>query len=287
MEGEIALEARAKINLGLDVTGIREDGYHLVKMVMQSLDLHDDILIKITDEAGIKISCDKEGIPKDERNLAYKAAKLIMDEKKISAGISIDIKKRIPAAAGLAGGSSDAAAVLKGINELFDLALSQKELMELGLKIGADVPYCIMLKTALAQGIGEKLTRLKDLPKCHILLAKPGLDVKTMDVYKKLDLIKDYEHPDIDSMLEALNRGDLEGICSEMGNVLELVTESEHKEIGELKRLMKDNGALNAMMSGSGPTVFGIYSDEEKAKKTYDIIREKDFGGSLFLTYGR
>ncbi|MCR4740248.1 MAG: 4-(cytidine 5'-diphospho)-2-C-methyl-D-erythritol kinase [Lachnospiraceae bacterium] len=289
---EIKLRSRAKINIGLDVTGVRDDGYHLVRMIMQSVDLCDDVTIRADREAvfcdksgkDIRITCDRPGIPCDERNLAWKAASLLMDETGIGEPVTIDIVKRIPVAAGLAGGSGNAAAVLLGMNELFNLGLSGEDLCKIGLRIGADVPYCLTGKTMLAEGIGEVLTPLKDLPKCHILLAKPDMDVSTAHVYGELDRKKDLRHPDIDAILEAVEGSDLKRICAHMGNILEEVTEKEHGVITEIKKSMKKNGALNALMSGSGPTVFGIFEDIKKAEKAYDAIKKEDLAKQVFIT---
>ncbi|MCR5108245.1 MAG: 4-(cytidine 5'-diphospho)-2-C-methyl-D-erythritol kinase [Lachnospiraceae bacterium] len=284
MRDRIEIKARAKINIGLDVIGRRDDGYHLVKMIMQSLKLYDDIIISKNNGKDILITCDKDNIPCDNRNLAYKAAKELFKEAGIDTGLSIDIKKRIPSSAGLAGGSSDAAAVLKGANELLELGFSTEELMKTGVRIGADVPYCIMGGTALSEGIGERLKRLKDFPECNILLAKPAIDVSTKYVYEKLDDISDYDHPDIDGIVEAINNGNIKRISSLMGNVLELVTEKEYNIIRRIKMIMNENGAQNAMMSGSGPTVFGIYEDEYSIKYSYEKLKKEITDLELIIT---
>ena len=302
MEHTIKLEANAKINLGLDVLGVREDGYHLVKMVMQSLKLADEVTIEVT--GGLKdqdtkrsnqteaqdyinnivIKTDSTLIPCDGSNLCFKAAKLMKAEYGIKEALTVTLQKRIPVAAGLAGGSADAAAVIIGMNELFQLGLSQKELMEQGVKIGADVPFCIMKGTALSEGIGEQLTGLKNLPKCGIILFKPKIDVSTKTVYKKLDGIEIKTHPDIDGMLAAIEGGDLKKVVGFMGNVLELVTENDYPVIRDIKNKLKDYGALGAMMSGSGPTVFGIFEDMGRAKDCYARLKSDGLEGQLILT---
>lgn len=267
MEDTLQLKALAKINLGLDVLGKRADGYHDVRMVMQTIYLYDNVMMKKTKEAGIKLKTNLFYLPDDENNIAYKAAKMLMDEFHITKeGIEITIDKHIPVAAGLAGGSSDAAAVLNGMNKLFSLRLSKKELMRRGLKLGADVPYCIMRGTVLAEGIGEKLTPLTPLPKCYVLLAKPAVSVSTKLVYEKLDAQNIDIHPNIDGLLDGLKKEDLNKITASMGNVLERVTVEEYPVIEEIKTFMKNEGAMTALMSGSGPTVFGIFESRQVAK---------------------
>ncbi|MDO5540136.1 MAG: 4-(cytidine 5'-diphospho)-2-C-methyl-D-erythritol kinase [Eubacteriales bacterium] len=262
---EVKLKARAKINLGLDVVRKREDGYHEVRMIMQTISLYDKICIRKAEGRGIQVQTNLKYLPVNEDNLVYKAAKLLMDEFQVEQGISIDLQKYIPVAAGMAGGSSDAAAVLIGVNKLFELGLSKKELMRRAVKIGADVPYCVMRGTALAEGIGEKLTPMPPMPDCHILIAKPKIYVSTKFVYQNLRANELQEHPDIDGQIEALKNGDLYMLAQKMGNVLEKVTIPEHPVISEIKDIMLENGACNSMMSGSGPTVFGLFEDEEKA----------------------
>ncbi|MBQ5660565.1 MAG: 4-(cytidine 5'-diphospho)-2-C-methyl-D-erythritol kinase, partial [Lachnospiraceae bacterium] len=222
----------------------------------------------------------------NENNLVYKAAKILMDEFSIEEGVFIDLNKYIPVAAGMAGGSSDAASVLYGMNRMFRLGLSQQQLMERGVKIGADVPYCIMRGTALAEGIGEKLTQLPPMPDCKVLVAKPAISVSTKYVYENLhanDLTED-QHPDVDAVIEGIKAGDLKKVADSMGNVLELVTAKEYPVIEEIKKFMKENGALNAMMSGSGPTVFGLYDDAEAAKAAYYRLRGMNLAKQVYLT---
>ena len=282
MINELELKAYGKINLGLDVVRKREDGYHEVRMVMQTVNLYDKITMERTNEPGIQTETNLPYVPDGEGNLAYRAAKMLAAEFGIEDGIMIRIKKFIPVAAGMAGGSTDAAAVLVGMNRMFNLGLSRKELMKRGVKLGADVPYCIMRGTALSEGIGEILTELPPAPQCHIVLAKPQVAVSTKVVYGKLranELTAD-QHPDIDGMVEAIKNEDLDGVISRLGNVLETVTVPDHPEIAKIKEIMMENGADGALMSGSGPTVFGIYKDKKAAEKTCEVLKQAD-GGRL------
>ncbi|MGN1147707.1 MAG: 4-(cytidine 5'-diphospho)-2-C-methyl-D-erythritol kinase, partial [Lachnospiraceae bacterium] len=260
----LEMKAYAKVNLGLDVVRRLENGYHEVRMVMQTVGICDTITLKRAKQ-GILVTTDNEEVPADENNLVYKAARLLMTTFRIKEGVAIHLEKRIPIAAGMAGGSTDAAAVLKGMNRLFDLELSEEELKELGVKLGADIPYCIMGGTALAEGIGEKLEKLPDAPDCFLLVAKPDINVSTKYVYEHLNLAGLKNHPDIDGMVAAIREGSLSGVVSRMDNVLQSVTEEKYPVITRLKRFMEENGASKALMSGSGPTVFGIFEDEEKA----------------------
>lgn len=281
---KMELKALGKINLGLDVLGRRENGYHDVRMVMQTLYLYDQITIEKTEKPGIELSTNLFYLPVNENNLAYRAADLLMQEFGVEEGVKITLEKHIPVAAGMAGGSSNAAAVLYGINRMFSLGLSQEELMERGVKLGADVPYCIMRGTVLAEGIGEILTPLPAMPRCTVLVAKPPISVSTKLVYEKLDAHEIENHPDIDGVLEGLKRQDLKKIASSMGNVLERVTVEEYPVIEEIKEMMKENGALNAMMSGSGPTVFGLYSDKRMAKEAAQKIKESGIAKQVYVT---
>lgn len=280
---EYKTKAYAKINLGLDVLGRLENGYHEVKMVMQTVGIYDELSFEKT-EVGIVVTTDSGEIPTDENNLIYKAAKLMIETYGISEGVRIHLKKNIPIAAGMAGGSTDAAATMKGMNRLFDLGCDMKELMELGVRIGADVPYCVMGGTALAEGIGEKLTALPPAPECILLIAKPDINVSTKYVYEHLDAEGVDEHPDIDGMVAAIEAESLQGILDRMGNVLETVTVKAHPIIDTIKERMKDLGAAEAMMSGSGPTVFGIFTDENKARKAYEQIKNEQLAKQIFLT---
>ncbi|KNY29718.1 4-(cytidine 5'-diphospho)-2-C-methyl-D-erythritol kinase [Pseudobacteroides cellulosolvens] len=268
----VEYKARAKINLSLDVLRKREDGYHDLKMVMQTLGLHDLVSIEKTDSQ-IKIDCNSAYIPEGEGNIAYKAAKLIMDEYGIKTGININIKKMIPVAAGLAGGSSDAAAVLKGINSLYDLGASLDDLARLGKKIGADVPYCIFGGTMLAEGIGDTLTRLSPFDGVDIILVKPNIGVSTAFVYNNLKLEKVVDRPDTELIIQAVGNKNLKAVAANMKNVLETVTEVKYTIISEIKKRLLQNGAIGSMMSGSGPTVFGIFEDKLKAQKAYESMK--------------
>lgn len=281
---KIKLKALGKINLGLDVLGRRPNGYHDVRMVMQTVYLYDQILLEKTDKEGISLETNLFYLPVNENNLAYRAAKMLIDEFAIKEGVHISLEKHIPVAAGMAGGSSNAAAVLYGMNRLFQLGLTDQELMERGVKLGADVPYCIMRGTVLAEGIGEELTPLPAMPKCHVLLAKPPISVSTQKVYEKLDAQEVTKHPDIDGILLGLQTGDLKKITSSMGNVLENVTITEYPQIERIKDVMKEEGALNAMMSGSGPTVFGIYDDKILARRAAARIREEQLAKQVHVT---
>ena len=278
------LQAFAKINLGLDVLGKREDGYHEVRMIMQTIRMYDQLDMRKSVEPGIHLTTNKKYIPVDENNLVWRAAKLMMDTCGIIEGVSIHLHKVIPVAAGMAGGSSDAAATLVGMNRLFHCGLSKEKLMELGVQIGADVPYCVLRGTALAEGIGEKLTVLPPMPDCWILIGKPGISVSTKYVYTTLDLNTNTVHPDIDGMKKALEDGNLYGITERMGNVLQDVTIPAYPEVERIKEQMKALGAVNAMMSGSGPTVFGIFDNEEKAQKACQKLRESGSCQQVFLT---
>ena len=281
---KIKLKALGKINLGLDVLGRRPNGYHDVRMVMQTVYLYDQILLEKTDKEGISLETNLFYLPVNENNLAYRAAKMLIDEFAIKEGVHISLEKHIPVAAGMAGGSSNAAAVLYGMNRLFQLGLTDQELMDRSVQLGADVPYCIMRGTVLAEGIGEKLTPLPAMPKCHVLLAKPPISVSTQKVYEKLDAQEVTKHPDIDGILLGLQTGDLEKITSSMGNVLENVTITEYPQIERIKDVMKEEGALNAMMSGSGPTVFGIYDDKILARRAAARIREEQLAKQVHVT---
>ena len=281
---KMELRALGKINLGLDVLGRRENGYHDVQMVMQTVYLYDLITLKKKEEPGIELTTNLSFLPVNENNLAYRAAKLLMDEFGLPGGLLIRLGKHIPVAAGMAGGSSNAAAVLYGMNRLFSLGLTEKELMERGVTLGADVPYCILRGTVLAEGIGEILTPLPPMPRCQILLAKPPVNVSTRMVYEKLDACQIVNHPDIDGLIRGLQDQDLGKVASSMGNVLEEVTIGEYPVIDEIKRIMRESGALNAMMSGSGPTVFGIYADRAKARAAAARIREQKLAKQVYVT---
>lgn len=280
----IELKALGKINLGLDVLGRRENGYHDVRMVMQTLYLYDNVTLIKKEEPGIEIESNLYFLPKDSGNIAWKAANLLMEEFNIPGGIKIILNKYIPVAAGMAGGSSNAAAVLYGMNKMYKLGLSQQELMDRGVKLGADVPYCIMRGTVLAEGIGEILSPLPTMPKCQILIAKPPVSVSTKAIYEAIDSKEIEDHPDIDGIIEGLKKQDLNKIASSMGNVLEKVTIDMHPEIAQIKNCMLENGALGAMMSGSGPTVFGIFRSRRAAQEAYEKVKAQGIAKQVYVT---
>ncbi|MGN0425674.1 MAG: 4-(cytidine 5'-diphospho)-2-C-methyl-D-erythritol kinase [Acetatifactor sp.] len=279
----LKMNAYAKINLGLDVIGRLSNGYHEVKMIMQSVGICDELTFE-KQPAGITVTTDSGELPTDENNLIYKAAKLLLDTCDVKEGVRIHLTKRIPIAAGMAGGSTDAAATLKAVNQLFRLDKTKEELMELGVKIGADVPYCILGGTALAEGIGERLTPLPSMPDCYLLVAKPDINVSTKYVYTTLDATPILSHPDIDGMAAAIFAGDLTGITARLGNVLETVTAPAHPIILEIKKKFLELGSDGVLMSGSGPTVFGIFSGKEDAEKAYASMKQSSLAGQVFLT---
>lgn len=281
---QLQLKAMAKINLGLDVVGVRPDGYHELRMVMQMVNLYDKVTLTKTDKEGIEITTNLSFLPVNENNIVYKAAKVLIDQFQIKQGVHINLEKHIPVAAGMAGGSSDCASVLYGMNRMFHLGLSNEELREIGVKLGADVPYCLMRQTALSEGIGEVLTPLAPMPPCTILIAKPGVSVSTKVVFGKIDAVPDKIHPDIDGLVKAVESGDLYGIADKLGNTLEMVTEKEYPEIAAIKEKMLSYGALGALMSGSGPTVFGIFDDEEKAKAACQDLKAGTLARQVFVT---
>ena len=281
---QIALKALAKINLGLDVVRRREDGYHEVKMIMQSIRLFDRLTITKTEQPGIHLHTNLHFLPVNENNLVYQSAKLLMDEFHIDGGVDIQLDKRIPIAAGMAGGSTDAASCMLAMNELFDLGLSKKRLMKRGVTLGADIPYCILKGTALSEGIGEKLSTIPKTPDCYILIAKPGIHVSTKYVYTNLILDENTNHPDIDRMIAAMKNNDLSDLCRHLGNVLETVTIPAHPEIQKIKECMIQNGALGSLMSGSGPTVFGIFDDLDQAKYAKEQCRKLPYKCFVFVT---
>ena len=281
---KMQLKALAKINLGLDVLRKREDGYHDVRMIMQTVRIFDRLALVKQDKEGIRVRTNLYYLPANENNLVYKAANLLFEEFDIPGGLSIDLKKYIPVAAGMAGGSSDAAAVLYGLNRMYGLGLSQEQLMERGVKIGADVPYCIMRGTALAEGIGEKLSKLPPMVKCPVLIAKPQISVSTKFVYENLKLGSDMVHPDIDRLVADIREKDLYKIAADMGNVLETVTIPAYPVIADIKDHMMEHGAVNAMMSGSGPTVFGLFDKEATAVEAYEAMKASGLAKQVYLT---
>lgn len=282
-------KARAKINLGLDVCRRLENGYHEVKMVMQTVDIYDELILKKREDADIVLLVNSgDDLGKLEDNLIYKAAKRMREHYDLDRGVEIYLKKNIPVAAGMAGGSADAAATMLGINELFSLGRSKEELMELALPLGADIPFCIMGGTALAEGIGEKLTQLPAPPDAVLVVVKPPIMVSTGKVYQSLDLKELQKHPDIDGMVAAIRNSDLKGIVQRMENVMETVTEAEFPIITDIKRMMTGNGALNAMMSGSGPSIFGVFMDRttavDAAEYVQRTLQQRGMDAQIYVT---
>ena len=279
----IRREAFAKINLGLDVVRRLPNGYHEVRMIMQTVGICDVLTFRKA-ASGIQLVVDNEELPTDGNNLICKAAKLLLESAGIEGGVSITLEKHIPIAAGMAGGSTDAAAALLGINELYEIGYDVDKLKELGVKIGADVPYCIQGGTALAEGIGEVLSVLPTPPACHLVIAKPDINVSTKFVYENLRANELESHPDIDGMIEGLEKGDLKAITDRLANVLETVTVPAYPIIDEIKQTMLDAGAEGALMSGSGPTVFGIFTELEKAKQAAKRIKDAELAKQVFVT---
>ena len=280
---QTTLKAYAKINLGLDVLGRLPNGYHEVKMIMQTVGIYDELTVEKT-ESGIVLTTDSGELAADESNLVWKAAKLMMDTYHIQGGVKAHLSKHIPIAAGMAGGSTDAAAMLKAINLLYELNIPIRELMRISDVIGADVPYCVMGGTALAEGIGEKLSPLPAPPPCYLLVAKPDINVSTKYVYQHLDAEGIPHHPDIDGIIDAITQGSLEGITKRLENVLEKVTIPAHPVIADIKAKMLSYGAQGSLMSGSGPTVFGIFADEATAREAYRRAVSDELARHIFLT---
>ncbi len=279
----IRREAFAKINLGLDVVRRLPNGYHEVRMIMQTVGICDVLTFRKA-ASGIQLVVDNEELPTDGNNLICKAAKLLLDTADVKGGVRITLEKHIPIAAGMAGGSTDAAATLLGINELYEIGYDVDKLKELGVKIGADVPYCIQGGTALAEGIGEVLSPLPTPPECHLVIAKPDINVSTKFVYENLRANELESHPDIDGMIEGLEKGDLKAITDRLANVLETVTVPAYPIIDEIKQSMLDAGAEGALMSGSGPTVFGIFTELEKAQQAAKRVEDAELAKQVFVT---
>ena len=277
------LKAMAKINLGLDILGKREDGYHEIRTVMQTIQMYDILELYHSHAPGIRLTTNLPYVPTDARNLVYQAAALLMEEFHVTDGLELHLEKSIPVAAGMAGGSSDAAAALAGVNKMFRLGLSKQQLMERAVQIGADVPFCVMRGTALAEGIGEKLTRLTGLSRCYVLIGKPGVSVSTRQAYQSLNL-EELVHPDMDGIVEAIRRGDISGMASMLGNVFEPGIRTLHPVIGEIESLMEKNGAMKALMSGSGPTVFGLFDDSYKLRQAAGALRNSHLAKTVFAT---
>lgn len=280
---QIILRAYAKINLCLDVSGRLPNGYHTVKTVMQAVGIFDELALEKA-ESGVAMTTDAVGLPVDGSNLACKAANLMQETYHVKEGVRIRLRKSIPIAAGMAGGSTDAAAVMLGMNRLFGLERPREELMRLSVSIGADVPYCILGGTALAEGIGEVLTPLPAAPACHVLVAKPDFSVSTRDVYERLDAAGKLQHPDVDGMVAAIERGSLSGVAERLGNVLEGVTVSAFPVIDTIKKRMLALGAAGSLMSGSGPAVFGLFPDKAAADHARRRLEQEALARQLFVT---
>lgn len=280
----ITLKAYAKINLALDVINKRENGYHDVRMIMQTIKLYDKLTIKSTTTSDIIIKTNLHYLPTNENNIVYAACKLFKETYHITDGFFINLEKRIPVAAGMAGGSTDAAATLWGLNTLYQTSLNLEQLMALGVKLGADVPYCLLRGTALSEGIGEILTPLPSCYNFHCLIVKPPVSVSTRLVYENLELGSNNNHPDVDGMIKAIKTKDVNGISSRLGNILETVTLRMHPEIKEIKEKMIQLGALNALMSGSGPTVFGLFDNLSLAQKAFYEFKVGPYGKQTYLT---
>ena len=279
----IYIKAYAKINLGLDVLSRRPDGYHEVKMIMQTIRLFDKLAIRKTHTPGISMKSNLPYLPEDENNLVWRAARLFFETVGLPPSIHVDLDKHIPVAAGMAGGSSDAAAALTGLNELYHTGLSLARLQAIGVQVGADVPYCLLQGTALSEGIGEILTPLAPAPPAYCLIVKPPVSVSTRSVYEQLDLAT-APHPDIDAALVALQKNDLAGLCAVLGNTLESVTIPKYPEIAEIKEKMRKLGALGALMSGSGPTVFGLFQNKKEADHAFYEFKVSEYGRQTYLT---
>lgn len=275
----IKIDANAKINLSLDVLRKREDNYHELKMIMQQIDLKDTITIErlSNDSNNIEINCNHSNVPTDEKNIVHQAIKLLTKKFNIKSSIRVSIEKNIPVAGGLAGGSTDAAAVLKGLNKLFDLNLSEDELKSIGVELGADVPFCIVGGTALCEGIGEKITKLTPFKDRLILLANPNIEVLAANVYKNLDLDSLKDRPDIDKVMKLIEKGDTNSLSKHMRNVLESVTTKDYPIVEVIKEYMIEQGALGSIMSGSGPTVFGIFDDEKVLVECMKDLENKGY----------
>lgn len=281
---KLTLKAMAKINLGLDVVRRRPDGYHEVRMIMQTVKLYDRLTFEKRKEDALTMEANMKKLPVDGNNLIIRAASLLKEEFGIREGLHIRLDKRIPVAAGMAGGSTDAAAAFVAVNRLFGLGLTKEQLCERAVRIGADVPYCICGGTALSEGIGEKLTPLPSAPGCFVIVAKPHIHVSTKWVYQNLHLEQVKEHPDIDGMVESIRRGELSGVADRLSNVLETVTVPKYPVIAQIKEFLGKRGALGALMSGSGPTVFALFDDERKAQSALEELKKTGLTAQAYLT---
>lgn len=268
---ELIIESFGKVNLGLDILYKREDGYHEIKTVMQQIDLKDRLIFKELKE-GIIIESDNPKMPRDSNNLVYKAWDKLKEITGVNQGLYVRIEKNIPICAGLGGGSSNGAATLKALNQIWDLKFSDDQLMDIGKDLGADIPFCIMGGTALAEGIGEKLTSLKSFSGRHILLCNPGIDISTAQIYKKTK--PNGERLDIEGLIMAMEKEDMGLIAEKLSNRLEAAVIADHPIINEIKNTMNKNGALGSLMAGSGSTVFGLFEDKEKMDFTYKKLKK-------------
>ena len=280
----ITLKAMAKINLGLDVIRRREDGYHEVRMIMQTVGLYDELSFRRQKETSVLLTTNMRALPTDGHNLVVKTAELIRKEYGIREGLNVHLKKKIPVAAGMAGGSTDAAAVFVGLNELFGLGMTLERMQGLAVQIGADVPYCIQGGTALSEGIGAILTALPPPPDCFCIIAKPPIYVSTKFVYEHLQADKLEKHPDIDGIIDSIRAGSIRGVADRLENVLETVTEKEYPVIAQIKQFLRDRGALGALMSGSGPTVFALYDRKAEASAAYEALKRSGLAKQVYLT---
>lgn len=281
---EITLKAMAKINLGLDVIRRREDGYHEVRMIMQTVNLYDELTFRKQQGDRVRLTTNLRSLPTDGHNLIVKTVELLRKEFGIREGLSVHLKKKIPVAAGMAGGSTDAAAAFAGMNELFGLGLTLEELQKRAVSVGADVPYCLQGGTALSEGIGEILTALPPAPRCSVIIAKPPIHVSTRFVYENLHLDSLEQHPDIDGILDSIRVGNIRGVAERLENVLETVTQKEYPVIGQIKQFLVQRGALGALMSGSGPTVFALYDRNDLAARAYEELRRTGLAKQVYLT---
>lgn len=279
----LTLKAMAKVNLGLDVVRRMENGYHQVRMIMQTIDLYDELTFEKT-ESGISLLVDHKELPADDSNLICQSARLVAEKYPLCGGVRIHLKKRIPMAAGMAGGSTDAAATFHGLNRLFSLGMDIEEMKRLGVKIGADVPFCIVGGTMLSEGIGEVLTPLPRVPEAYLVIAKPDISVSTKYVYENLHVETISHHPDMEKVKAAILRGSLDELCAHMENILENVTEKKYPVIGQIKEKLKASGAATALMSGSGPTVFGIFTDRLTAEMACEKLKKEGLAKELFVT---
>ena len=270
----LTLLAPAKINLSLDVTGKLNNGYHVLETIMQTISLYDEVSLEKT-ERGIEIECDNPLVPVDENNICYKAAKIFLQRASCYGGAKISIKKIIPVSAGLAGGSSDAAAVIEGLNKLYEKYLPMEKLKQFGAECGADVPYCLTGGTCLAQGIGDRITKLKSIPVTHLVLIVPEFPVSTAWVYQNYRAEDVIRHPDTGALIECLHKGDVLGLVRGMENVLESVTVTKYPEIEGIKGALKKRGAIGTLMSGSGPSVFGFFESQKAALKALSALKRK------------